>query len=68
MLIFGHVSLTSGMVLIATSPVLIGSAPPVFFPVIQKHVMETVKRDDEEWTALKVSHGHELWLYNEICT
>ena len=45
------------MVLIATSPVLIGSAPPVLPPVIQKlvPVMETVKRAGEEWTALKVS-------------
>ena len=45
------------MVLIATSPVLIGSAPPVLPPVIQKlvPVVETAKRDGEEWTAVKVT-------------
>ena len=44
------------MVLIAPSCVLIGSAPPVLPPVIQKlvPVMETVKRDGKEWTVLKV--------------
>ena len=57
MLIFQHVSLTSRMVLIAPSCVLIGSAPPVLPPVIQKlvPVMETVERDGEERTAVKVT-------------